>query len=164
MITLATLLPPYFFSFWLFFLHCLLVFLYCSSLCDFFVYKSELKKSFILYFHTELFQCELMTVFVIVAGRVLLGVMCWKLACMLWLLSEAEDAWIILYSIQPLWLWHPLKSPVGGCLERIYWLNFLLGVAFSDLNVTAFSLLFQQTGAPRCRLISHATDTLAPEL
>lgn len=35
-----------------------------------------------------------------------------------------------------------LVREVGGGLKRICRLNFLLGVAFSDLIVTAFSLLF----------------------
>lgn len=57
-------------------------FLYCSWLLCFFLWgfvlfvQVRIDKSFILYFPTKLFQCELMTVSVIVAGRSLLVVMC----------------------------------------------------------------------------------------
>lgn len=78
-----------------FFLHCLLVFCtahYFVCLWGFFICTSQSwQKFYTIFSYRVVFQCELMTVFVIVAGRALLVVMCWKLACMLWFLSGVEN-------------------------------------------------------------------------
>lgn len=134
-------------------------------------------KSFILYFPTVMFQCELMTVFVIVVSRALLVVLCWN-----W------DMWLLFFPSYCSVNW---KSPVCFCLQsdhcshstllalvwvvqtgwglkRIYRLNLWVCVAYSDISVDVFPLcfplflsFFPRPGAPYCS-ISHATEHCSP--
>lgn len=107
-------------TFFFFFLHCLLVFFtvhtFFFCLWIFFICTSQSwQKFYTIFSYRVVFQCELMTVFVIVAGRASLVVVCWKLACVLCFLSLCwvESTWMLLYSIQSLWLTRSLKSGSG---------------------------------------------------
>lgn len=93
LITLVTLSQCFFFSCYVFVV-CLWGFFY--------LYKPEF---YTIFSYCVVFQCELMTVFVIVAGWASLVVTCWKrIGICVFSLSGLESTWLLLCSIQSRWL------------------------------------------------------------